>query len=448
MSVQACKSNKSTLYLRFAANVANTLVRYQCDHCGEEGITYVIRQLPQKVARTCLTNINNKYAATCKAQAAKLKTDNYRKYTNYDMCYEYTSEWELQFIPWIPKWWENQKISHNTDKSKLIQINQKLNEYKEKFRKIELCKREYFVQKCGITDVNVQLLQCMNKQISYYQHIIKYLCKLNKCALFYDFQCAQWGICHGCGSKIYIKTQYEKSYVHPYSRKYMHQVELLSNEAQFVCQWCIIQCDKRAREKYNIYKNQKNIIYAEDWSNYGEKNKFIFAAGHLNNERLPLHLAWFDISTNCWNYNKLIGISNMDTVVVTLDCGNKLTVKLQLKTMHSSSYFIYQSPSTSWSLKFKNGGPNKFWLEEETLINTTLGKNVIDITKLYKPDSELIDWNCFIAVVRGKSNYDARCLHLIHMKILYHFLSENNLLEKPKQNNNDEKDDIKTDEKN
>ena len=56
------------------------------------------------VGRTCADDINAD-ADDCKFQINGLDRP-YYEYTNWDKCYEYSTDVEYKYVPWLPAWWE------------------------------------------------------------------------------------------------------------------------------------------------------------------------------------------------------------------------------------------------------------------------------------------------------------------------------------------------------
>lgn len=413
-------------------------VDYTCERCGESRVTFVLRQRSYAVGRTCLDNIDADYGDKCQFTENILKRDYHIKYTNFDMCYEYTSDYELKHIPWLPTWWNKKKINFKTDHLRLHQVKTDLSQLKQLIHKMAELKSALFQDRCGITNVNTKLLECLEQRLDYYECIINYNGKFNKYPMYTDFECPEWGYCHGCACKVYLKTQYERAYVCTTARDKMHQVEFMdeSKQNEFVCQWCIGKAMSRAGDLHSDFIG-KSLLYNKQWNEVNYISQIWFALGHLDNSRLPVHVSWYDIKHGSFRRGKIMEIGNEKHLLMKIHVYNAENARdriqwIPLKAFGRNSFFIYQKPSTSWSFEYVGKGcPAKFWKEEKTIVDTTspdfekafLKKNI------FLEDRGLIKFDWYLPLVHKGLSKMSSFLHVHHMKCVYEQLKSHGYLE-------------------
>lgn len=410
-------------------------VEYTCEWCGESRETYVFRQRGYPLGRTCLDNIDADLGQECKFQANALTREYHRKYTNWDKCYEYTTQLELEFVPWLPGWWDRKNINSETDKLTLQKVRQDVNRLIQTLGKLVNVKKEYFEEKCGITHVNMRLLDCFERRLKYYKTIIQYVGKLNKYPFYKDFQCAEWGYCHGCACKVYLKTQYERACVCVTARQKMHQVEYMDDEKQnkFVCQWCVGKAMSRAGDRYSQFIGY-STLYQKQWNEVDYFGKLYFALGHLNGQRLPVHASWYDFEKGAFRRGKILEVVDEKQLLLKIavndaENGHDKIQKISIKNYHENSFFIYQSPSTSWSFEFKD--PNcfaKFWKETETMVDSTRAEfnDCFKEDRVMAPNRHLIAYDWMVPLVHKGSCKTTSYMHVHHMKCVYEELKKRN----------------------
>ena len=138
-------------------------------------------------------------------------------------------------------------------------------------------KVEFFQTNCDIENVNHKILHCFQRRIRLYQSVCNYVGKLNKYYFYRNFTCPEFGKCHGCACKIYLKSQYQRIYVAPSARIKMHQVEFM-DEAQantFVCQFCVAKCMSDAGDVYSNFIG-KSLLYTKKWNEVDTISKLWF----------------------------------------------------------------------------------------------------------------------------------------------------------------------------
>lgn len=423
----------------FHAHVSTTTIPFHCELCGHYKKMVVFRARNVALGRTCQDLLDQSEVDLCGTnQKLPLKREYHRKYTNWDRCFEFTTDWEKQFVPCLAAWFNTTNINSNSTSAQLSAATKQLNIIDGKLTKLNQIKIEYLKDQFGITDINQSLLLCFTNRIKYYKNIIFYYGKLNKHVFFTDFYICDYGKCHGCGCKVYLKTQYEKCYVHHSGRQYMHQMEFIQqSDEHFVCAWCVGRAMQRASNIYNDLCNT-SLLYNKRWCQMNYSSQIWFALGHLDNNRLPLFLSFYDIEYGGFRRGKIVRVNDdiSQGILVKVALCDPLNQQekeqwISLKSFHNCSFFIYNKPSTSWSHEFKSQTeehPNKFWKEENTLIDTTREDNSFDPQNVFCIDGELIKQDWFVPTVHNGKSGAASFFRIKHMKKLYDVLEKKELL--------------------
>ena len=422
----------------FKHDIQPRKVKYTCERCGEKRVTFVLRQVGNKVGRTCLDNIDGSYMINCTFKKDALSREYHRQYTNLDMLYEYTTAFELKYVPWLPDWWHKKSIISVTESSKLQQIRSNLNQLSEMLHKLLKLKQELFETKCDIKNVNMSVLRCFQDRIDYYLKVIDFFGKFNKYVWYRDFQCPEWGYCHGCNNRVYLKTQYERIYVAIAARLKMNQVEFMNDqENKFVCQFCIGQLMNRAQLAYSHFDG-KSLMYVKPWNDLDYHSQLVFIFGHLNHGRLPIHVSWYDVNHGAFRRGKLLDVGDKRQLLVKVEVDDAKDERdriqwIPLKSYDIHSFFVYQKPSTSWSHEYTRNdcnGFDKFWFEENCLVDTTspdYASSFLPVLVL-DPKTNIINRNWNLPIVHKGFAAMRQFMHVFHMKCVYDELKKNGLL--------------------
>ena len=295
------KDKHKAMVMDFCRNVEPRKILFHCELCSRKQSMWTLRQRNGKYGRFCRDIIDDDKAKLCESDnAPELHREFHRKYTNWDQCYEFTSEWELQYMVWLPGWFNKLNIHCNSTTQQLNAASQQIKEMETKVKYLNKIKTHFFKSKCGIKNINDYVLNCFLRRLDYYKSIINYYGKLNNYIFFRDYQIPEYGICDACGLKVYLKTQYERIYICWSARKFMHQMEYIKEENEtFVCQWCIGKAISRANDKYSELTST-SLMFDTSWENVDYLSQVWFALAHLDNKRLPIHICYYDINACCW----------------------------------------------------------------------------------------------------------------------------------------------------
>ena len=357
-------------------------VEHQCHECGKHVEFVKFRDVGAKMERLCIHNVNLDIVYNCKAVDKNAKVEYESMYTDWHRLLEYTSNVETNLITWIPDWWNKQLYGPTCTKAKLTHGIKRIMELESKCKIICQCKKKYFEEYCKIDKVNEWVLQADLRYLHFYRKCLIYWLKLNK-SVFWKDEIAKFDIeCHACGMQVYSETQYCKMLTSPYARNKMQHIEWVDNDtmAWFVCEWCVYLCWVRSRDAYTALK-QKSDMYPEEWCGLKHWEQTIFAIGHLDGRKHPIHLAWYSISQQVWYHGSVTQIlDNSKGIIQVLPLENvpknREIMKISIANMHKYQYFLYSRPSTTLSplyIKAPNEkiSPLKLLKNDEYIIDTT-----------------------------------------------------------------------------
>lgn len=419
----------------FLANVEAFVLKFNCEVCCTKQEMLTFRQRPLKIGRCCSLILNKDKSDLCSPNhSRKLNRDYHRKYTNLDQCYEFTSQWELQHLPYLPQWFNSLKINANTTCEYLAKSYEQLQKFKKNVQILNKIKIEYCNVKLEIQNVNDNILQCFMHRIYYYEKIINYYGKYNKYKFYRGFTTADYGICDACGLKIYLKTQYEQAYVRWESIKFMHQMEFITSENEtFVCDWCIGSTMQRGYTHYLQLQNKKSLLFVHKWHNMNYLSQLLFILGHVNNTIMKLCFSYYDINSRTFRRG-IIKTATSDKITtsdlkikVTFNGAENIKEKeqwIKLTSLDLFSFFIYQKPSCMTL----NGITENYLEESRALVDTTSSFfETAFCKKMAFANTKLsMEWAVPL-VYKGKTNL-FEFGRMRHMKIIYDALANAKML--------------------
>ena len=424
-------------FAQFMTNVDDVAVRYNCSKCGEERCTWVFNRRRYQLGRTCADNIDMDIADSCRPEEknACVVSDPPRYYSNWDMEFEYATEWEHQNGQFFTGKWQQWNITENMTDARSICVQSRLKTKIEFDKRLIELKKSYFKDQCGIENVNMFILNATLRRLDFYLQCLNYYDLMNKYG-GYQLQCTDYGVCHGCGMKWYLPTQYERSYVDYYARKVMNLVNYHVNNNDednvFICCACVHSAYRRIRDRY--YDMQKySLMYRSEWSGVKKKDHVLFGLAHLNHRKYPIHMAWYDMTEESWCHGKIEKVVDPSAYTVLVsrvgfdNAWNKRQV-ICFSTRTEEEYFLYQRPSTPRSPLYTQPAYEfvKLLPELQVIIDTTSPQftDYWRSDKMYENNIETIKLNWkFLGVNKGEFG-ELVFIQCMHMKKMYDMLKQ------------------------
>ena len=281
------------------------------------------------------------------------------------------------------------------------------------------------------------MLQGSIRRVDFYLKCVQYWMKLNR---FGNFPAVimsnKWAVCHACGMKWYLPTQYERSYNGPFPRHVMHLVDYYKQEGDFfVCGTCIIRTYDRGGSYYKKLQ-EISIMYRERWVTQSKVTQSFFEFGHLNNKLRPIFIGWFDLYYQRWYYGQVVGVADAHAYTINVHPVNATDENDQkqiicLSTRSKQEYFIYQRPSSQCSPLHSSTFHVKLYEKPESIIIDTTNTNFnkyMSFDEMYVNGRETFRLEFKLPVVYLGETQESLCYQLIHMKKMYDLLKTRNLL--------------------
>ena len=422
----------------FLRNVKPVQIAYPCNLCGKPQNTWAFRKRRFKLIRTCHHNIDASYGEKCQPSKQEEKQNIIgRKYVNWDIEYEMTSDYEVsKYESMFHLWNEWDVRAYKTSSARFNWIKQQLTQRKKLEKAIIAFKIIWLRKFCKIENVNEKMLQGGLRRITFYEKCIDYWLKIHRHCNYKDNPLADsdhFGKCYACGMNFFLATQYEKAYVTPYARQVMHLVEDFINGSKFfVCGRCIIKCIGSAGDIYGELQ-RTSLMYDKEWKKLQQADKAIFMFGHLDHKQFPIHIAWYDIFEEMWQYGKILELVHHRHYVIKVQLidDNNTIVQIPFGTMNTCQYFIFQRPSTSWSPLYQGRSDDHFYQSQNTILNMThpqLKTRYITKRNIYSENRETMRNDWVVPIVRKGEQSECVFMAVMHFKELFVYLRNNKLL--------------------
>ena len=430
----------------FMCKVQDMEFEYQCYKCGQTNVTHTFTLPDANLLRSCAENIDADVAKSC----GRSKDDSEEKNTktglqqvsNIDLEKDYCTFWEDQKNHFMYKTWNGWNVTDYMSDCKALCTKNRLQARILLEKHIIESKKAHFRFNHNIDNVNEYILSGSLRRLNFYLQCIKYYDIVNKYGN-YQLPCTTWGICHACGMKYYMATQYERSYVNDYVRKVMnlcnYHVHAEAEENFFVCGVCINHTLVRGWTQYNEAQ-KKTILHKSDWSSLPKKDTIIFSLGNLDDKKYPLYFAWFDMMAESWCNGRILKVIDAKRYTLEVKVVNGMnqdqSERKRIVSFGSRSdeeYFIYQRPSCQESPLHRRKWIKKYMLEHETIIDTTPPQFPKDWQKdkLYpNPDKNTISLHWQLYVVNRNTHQQVYFYHVMHMQSVYELLKHHKLLNK------------------
>lgn len=441
-------ASKYAQFKKFMNQAEDKTVEYNCWKCGKPQSTFVFEERHYTLARGCEDNIDETIADNCGSDEKQCTLSGCppRKYSNWDMEFEYGTQWEKNNDEFIYYKWNDWGVSADMTDASSVCLKSRLKSRIE-FEKIIIADKvvHFNLLHLGIIDkVNKYVLEGGLRRLQFYLKVVEYYDRFNKYGDC-NIPSTPYGLCYGCGVKWYLKTQYERSYIGKQARHVMNLVDYHCNKDDednvFVCGFCIQQCHDRAEENY--YKNAKRtLMYADkkDWSSLSRKDQIVFALQRLDHEKYPIHCGWYDMVEEEWcigEVQKVVNIDKCTILVKRLKCSHpwdKYQV-LCFSTRSKQEWFLFQRPSCSGSPLSDNKMSLKFMEESSFIIDTTNPQlcDRDDCQKMYPNGQETIHFMWKFKICSKGYHHDAVFFECMHTKQMYDLLKEKKSLTKVPQ---------------
>ena len=437
------EEEKGLFVIKFCKTTKSFTTQHECHDCGEVVPFVTFRNGGGNVERICMHNIDLNVVLACQPQKNNDDSKYNCQYTDWHRLCEYTTNTEKNIIEWLPDWWNEKKFDCNSSKASLTNGIREIKKLDKQCKGLQFCKKKYLVKCLGIEKINESILEADLRFLYFYRQCLIYWLKLNK-SVFWKDKIADYTLkCHGCGLNVYFPTQYSRRLTEPFAKNKMVHLEWVDGDSMkwFVCEWCIGICHSRSREVY-LQLQKHSIMYPDRWSGLEHWQQTIFAVGHLDGIKFPLHLGWYNIAQRSWYHGPITSIVDSSKGVIeispieNIDSDDKKSVRISLKNVDKHQYFLYQRPSTSLSPLFARAADIKlydreFLKNDEYIIDTTSknNKQKFNLKTMIREGTDVFANSTVIRIVRKGTLEDTRLQSIKRNKHTFDVLSKLDLIE-------------------